>query len=104
MLGRLQDWLTPVWKRLCAGCHLNRNTFELIQRTGFRVVRVKGYASDLFLVVEAENMKGMPGSDGQVFGAEKIQMLTMKKDVYLPTDRGTQWSKLVSGGAEAGSY
>lgn len=57
VLGRLQDWLTPVWKRFCDGCHLNRNTLELIRQTGLQVVRVEGYANDLFLVVETENKK-----------------------------------------------
>lgn len=57
VLGRLQDWLTPVWKRLCDGCHLNRNTLELIGRTGFQAVRVEGYANGLFLAIEAENKK-----------------------------------------------
>ncbi|MFC4765998.1 class I SAM-dependent methyltransferase [Effusibacillus consociatus] len=57
VLCRLQDWLTPVWKRLCDGCHLNRNTLELIGQIGFEVIRVEGYARDLFLVIEATNKK-----------------------------------------------
>jgi len=32
-----QDHLTPAWKRLSGGCHLNRPIRELIQRAGFRI-------------------------------------------------------------------
>lgn len=41
VLGRIQDWLTPIWKRLCDGCHLNRNTLELVKQTGFRVTSLE---------------------------------------------------------------
>lgn len=56
-LGRLQDWLTPVWKRLCDGCHLNRDTLEVINQVGFKVIHVKRYYKDIFLVIEATNIK-----------------------------------------------
>jgi ubiquinone/menaquinone biosynthesis C-methylase UbiE len=32
-----QDKLTPVWKRLGGGCHLNRAVSDLIERAGFRI-------------------------------------------------------------------
>jgi ubiquinone/menaquinone biosynthesis C-methylase UbiE len=32
-----QDRLTPLWKRLAGGCHLNRNMKALIERGGFHV-------------------------------------------------------------------
>src|SRR5215831_6941665 len=36
--------LTPVWKRLSGGCHLNRAIEELIESAGFRIERLdKGY-------------------------------------------------------------
>ncbi|MFC4767129.1 class I SAM-dependent methyltransferase [Effusibacillus consociatus] len=57
ILGRLQDWLTPVWKRLCDGCHLNRNTLELIKQAGFKVTRIQRYYKDIFLVIETLNQK-----------------------------------------------
>ena len=34
---RWQDRLTPLWKRLAGGCHLNRPVTELVQRAGFRI-------------------------------------------------------------------
>lgn len=32
-----QDRLTPLWKRVAGGCHLNRNVGELLKETGFTV-------------------------------------------------------------------
>ena len=37
---RWQDRLTPVWKRLAGGCHLNRPIRELLEDAGFRVERM----------------------------------------------------------------
>ncbi|MGE5701138.1 MAG: class I SAM-dependent methyltransferase [Clostridia bacterium] len=51
-LARVQDWLTPAWKRVCDGCHLNRDTLELVRQEGFTVIRVHGFYRDLFLVIE----------------------------------------------------
>ena len=39
-----QDRLTPVWKRISGGCHLNRAVNELIENAGFRIERLdNGY-------------------------------------------------------------
>lgn len=41
---RWQDRLTPVWKRIGGGCHLNRPIEQLIRDAGFRVERLEtGY-------------------------------------------------------------
>lgn len=41
---RWQDRLTPVWKRLGGGCHLNRPIRELFEQSGFRIERIEtGY-------------------------------------------------------------
>jgi ubiquinone/menaquinone biosynthesis C-methylase UbiE len=34
---RWQDRLTPVWRRLAGGCHLNRPIDQLVRASGFRV-------------------------------------------------------------------
>jgi ubiquinone/menaquinone biosynthesis C-methylase UbiE len=34
---RWQNRLTPLWKRIGGGCHLNRPICELIERAGFRI-------------------------------------------------------------------
>ncbi|MGH9433024.1 MAG: class I SAM-dependent methyltransferase [Terriglobia bacterium] len=36
-----QDRLTPVWKRVAGGCHLNRKVDELITGAGFRIAELK---------------------------------------------------------------
>lgn len=39
-----QDWLTPAWKRIGGGCHLNRPIRALIESAGFRIERLEtGY-------------------------------------------------------------
>jgi ubiquinone/menaquinone biosynthesis C-methylase UbiE len=39
-----QDWLTPMWKRVGGGCHLNRAIASLIEGAGFRLERLEtGY-------------------------------------------------------------
>jgi ubiquinone/menaquinone biosynthesis C-methylase UbiE len=57
ILGVLQDKLTPIWKRLCDGCHLNRNSVELMKKAGFKVTRVEQHYKKIFVVVEAVNLK-----------------------------------------------
>lgn len=34
---RWQDWLTPAWKKVAGGCHLNRSTDDLLAAGGFRI-------------------------------------------------------------------
>jgi ubiquinone/menaquinone biosynthesis C-methylase UbiE len=36
-----QDRLTPAWKRIGGGCHLNRKIDELIEAAGFRISELK---------------------------------------------------------------
>jgi ubiquinone/menaquinone biosynthesis C-methylase UbiE len=41
---RWQDWLTPAWKRIGGGCHLNRPIQSLIEQGGFTIARLEtGY-------------------------------------------------------------
>lgn len=41
---RWQNRLTPLWKRISGGCHLNRKMDELIRSGGFEIVELhKGY-------------------------------------------------------------
>lgn len=39
-----QDLITPLWKRIAAGCHPNRDTAATIERAGFRIVELERYA------------------------------------------------------------
>jgi len=41
---RWQDRLTPAWKRLAGGCHLNRPIRQLVEESGFEIERLEtGY-------------------------------------------------------------
>jgi len=36
-----QHWLTPMWKRIGGGCHLNREIDDLVPSAGFRMVELE---------------------------------------------------------------
>ena len=38
-----QDRMTPIWKRIGGGCHLNRKIDELIMAAGFQIVELKTF-------------------------------------------------------------
>ena len=41
---RWQDWLTPAWRAIAGGCHLNRPISSMIEGAGFRIDRIEtGY-------------------------------------------------------------
>jgi ubiquinone/menaquinone biosynthesis C-methylase UbiE len=41
---RWQDWITPAWKRMSGGCHLNRPIEVMIEGAGFKIDRLEtGY-------------------------------------------------------------
>ncbi len=45
-VARWQDWLTPCWKHVGGGCHLNRKMDDLIRAAGFGVEHLRtGYMS-----------------------------------------------------------
>ncbi|AFC27310.1 type 11 methyltransferase [Paenibacillus mucilaginosus 3016] len=60
-LGRLQDWLTPAWKRLCDGCCLNRSTLDTLQQAGLEIKRTERYYGDIFVTVVARNPEAGSG-------------------------------------------
>lgn len=38
---RWQDWLTPAWRRVAGGCHLNRAIPALLEESGFQIERME---------------------------------------------------------------
>jgi ubiquinone/menaquinone biosynthesis C-methylase UbiE len=42
-LGKVQDRLTPLWKRVAAGCRLNRDTVSELERAGFDVADIRSF-------------------------------------------------------------
>lgn len=69
VLGRLQDMLTPLWRRLVAGCHLNRRTVEVVARSGFELVAVEshlaGYLQSIVARVPVAARDSVRGPDAR---------------------------------------
>lgn len=53
ILAKLQDWLTPVWKKVCDGCCLNRNTVQTLEENGLEIIHQKSFFNGLFVQLEA---------------------------------------------------
>ena len=53
-LARLQDLLTPAWRRVADGCHLNRDVDRLVESAGFRVKQRREDADGLLIELSAE--------------------------------------------------
>ncbi|GGF30413.1 ubiquinone biosynthesis protein [Halobacillus andaensis] len=53
-----KDWMafaqkavTPLWKRLCDGCHLDRDTLKLVKESKIEIDRVDAYYDGLFITI-----------------------------------------------------
>lgn len=68
-LGRITDLMTPGWKKLAEGCHLNRATDHLIEASGFDLVR-KEYFRVVIPFFEAVYRK--PGREQSTTGAAPV--------------------------------
>lgn len=43
-IRKWQDWLTPAWKRISGGCHLNRPIGTMVENAGFSITQLEtGY-------------------------------------------------------------
>jgi ubiquinone/menaquinone biosynthesis C-methylase UbiE len=56
-LAKAQEVLTPAWKAVCDGCHLNRDTVNAIKKSGIRIEKVDSYYKGLFITAECTNEK-----------------------------------------------
>lgn len=52
-LARAQDWMTPVWRRVAGGCHLNRDTVRAVRESGLLLESVTAHARGVFVEVVA---------------------------------------------------
>ncbi len=59
--GRLQDWLTPLWRRVAGGCRLNRRTVEAVAASGFVLEEVRPHAGGLVVEIDARSPEGAAG-------------------------------------------
>ena len=56
-LAFIQDVLTPIWKKIALGCHLNRPTVEVIEEYNFQIEKKNYYIGNNFVVLEIINNK-----------------------------------------------
>lgn len=54
-LAGLQHLLTPAWKHIADGCHLNRNPEVIIKECGFDIISSKKYLSSLVISLIARS-------------------------------------------------
>ena len=52
-----QHKLTPFWKVIADGCHLNRDTEAFVKKAGFSILERKTYMKGLFIVLTLKNEK-----------------------------------------------
>lgn len=58
-IARWQDRLTPVWKHLGCGCHLNRDTGATLKAAGFQFERIRRYEHPDMLRLGAAMIQGL---------------------------------------------
>ncbi|WP_431804005.1 class I SAM-dependent methyltransferase [Halobacillus andaensis] len=46
-----QEKITPIWKRVCGGCHLNRDTVHLIQESSIVIDSLESFRDGLFIKI-----------------------------------------------------
>ena len=51
--GLIQDWLTPLWRRVAGGCHLNRRTAEIVAANGFLLEEVRRHSGGVIAAIIA---------------------------------------------------
>lgn len=57
IVGRLQDFVTPAWRRIAGGCRLNRQTVETVQRAGFHIDDIRLHAGGLVVAIKASPVR-----------------------------------------------
>jgi ubiquinone/menaquinone biosynthesis C-methylase UbiE len=61
--GWLQDRLTPAWRRIGAGCHLNRPTADAIRDSGFEITELRPWRQAIMpMITGVARAPGAPGT------------------------------------------
>ncbi len=53
VIAGAQDIVTPLWKEIAGGCHLNRDTLAAVERAGFRVLAAHPHIGGWFMGIDA---------------------------------------------------
>jgi ubiquinone/menaquinone biosynthesis C-methylase UbiE len=54
----LQEKVTPLWKHLAGGCHLDRDTLVAVREAGFDAERVERHLDGLVVIISARDPEG----------------------------------------------
>jgi ubiquinone/menaquinone biosynthesis C-methylase UbiE len=54
IVARLQDWLTPAWRRLAGDCRLNRDALRAVSESGLQLKHVTTHAGGCVLEILAQ--------------------------------------------------
>lgn len=57
LMGKVQDLMTPLWKKAFAGCHLNRDTLALIHNSELSVTKIDSHYKGFLLAIDCINEK-----------------------------------------------
>lgn len=60
-LGRLQQWLTPGWRKVAHGCHLDRRAADAVRGARFDILGVREHAAGIVQEIEARAPAGRGG-------------------------------------------
>lgn len=63
IMGRVQDLVTPVWRRLAGGCRLNQRTVATVQHAGFRVEELRSHMRGYVVAIKASATDESSGPD-----------------------------------------
>lgn len=55
VIGHLQDWVTPLWRRVAGGCRLNERTVGRVSAAGFRIDDVDTHLGGSIVAIHATN-------------------------------------------------
>jgi ubiquinone/menaquinone biosynthesis C-methylase UbiE len=55
ILAKMQIYLTPFWKKICDGCCLDRETVEVLESKGFKIIKLNKFYKGLFVTMEIQN-------------------------------------------------
>jgi ubiquinone/menaquinone biosynthesis C-methylase UbiE len=60
VIGRLQDVLTPLWRRLAGGCRLNERSVASVRRAGFRIDSLRTHMRGYVVAITASTPSDSP--------------------------------------------
>lgn len=54
VVGWVQDFFTPVWRRLAGGCRLNQDTVQIVRDAGFTIGQLDSHSGGVIVTMSAQ--------------------------------------------------